>query len=347
MRMGPVHRFVVDVFASPFVAKYNSSIREKEILIENLPVVYNESEIGPLMEKIEVTSFLYEVSYYAAYFGLFMFMMDGPIPLIGYKSTWNRMKSHITDKGYIIGIASCYGLVVRNVIKVMSICFGPIRQIYIFSLIFSTYFVMPDGKIYNDNFIFWTKLGICLVLILLPCLVVQYYFLYGCKIVFPWNQESMWKKIPFIYGISMFTGIFLSVKELKNYKVVGDTNTIIRRRIVCQESRRAKLVYQIIRICILFAILTVIWAIPELKVIRIDYFIYMHVIEVSDIINVFWFSFLLVTSKMMKIYFSPRWGEDARVKWGVYDLDPNHDTTYQIENIIGKKNNRFNELWSY
>ena len=363
MRMGLIKHFVVDVIASPFVAMYNSSIQAKEILIENLPLVYDESEIGPLMEKIEVTSFLYEVSFYAAYFGLFMFMIDSPIPLIGFKSIWDGMKSHINNKGYIIGVWLCFYAVVQNVFRVASICFGPIRQINIFSLIFSTYYVMTDGQIYNANFIFWTKLVICLILIVLPCLAVQYYFLYGCKIVFPWNSESIWKKIPFIYGISMFTGVFLSVKELKNYKLVGDTNTIIGRRL-CQVSRRAKIVYQIIRICILFAILIVIWAIPSLKVIRIDYFIYMHVIEILDIINLLLFSLGgwgcppmgccwwrcsvgLLGTKIMKKYYSPRWREDKLYKWGVYDPNTNHDTTYQIEKIIGKKNNRFNGLWSY
>ena len=218
-RMFIIQRFITDLLYSPFADIYDSSFQEKQILVQNIPSVYKETEIRPLMDNIDVAGIMYEVGFCAAYFSLFMFMMDGPIPLIDLKYSWKIIKSLFNNRGFIVASYISLCNVWNLFLRITSICFAPLRQISLSSLIFSTYYVMEDGQIFNANFIFWTKICIFLGLVVLPCLGVQYYYLYSCKSNCSCSQESVWCKMPFVYGISMFTGIFISKKELKRYKM--------------------------------------------------------------------------------------------------------------------------------
>ena len=211
--------------------------------------------------------------------------------------------------------------------------FGPIRQIAVFNLILGIQYVDEEGIILNYRYMFWIKVVIYLLLMVFPPIVIQLFYLNDPKRMCSGFRGSIWTKIPFIYNIPVFTGIFTSIKTLKYYKLKRNGANQNDNEVVLQVSQQARMIYQFTRIVVLMIILVVIWCSPNLKVLRLDHFAYMHWINAFDIVSLLWNLLLKLANFQIRTRHYPRWGENNAKKYGAYH--PEHDNTYELEKLIG------------
>ena len=129
------------------------------------------------------------------------------------------------------------------------------------------------------------------------------------------------------------------MKQLKSYRIRNQENgSNIDHDYVLQMSDKPRNIYQLVRIIIVTNILILIWTLTNLKVVRLEYFAYMHMINVVDIV--------LLTGKMVsrKVHhyiienIFTRWGENVKRKYGVYHPSADHDCTYKLDKNIGRFN---------
>ena len=269
-------------------------------------------------------------------------MFFGPVPMMFFGV--KKMKLGLSfykaflkiDKRFFGGFSDTLtqgGVRLANIINFM---FGPVRQIATFNLIVGTYYVNKEGEAEGSREMFWIKIALYVTLIVLPAVIIQHCFLassWKCSCKF--TCQCIWSKIPFIYGIPVFTGVFTSVKELKSYHI-RDSEELGGP--VLQVSHKARIIYRLIRIFNVTAILIVIWKLPYLRTLRIDYFIYMHIVNGLDAITLIGFILSQVIRNLRRRCYNKRYLEDVRhiEKCRVFHPDLDHDCTYKTSKIIGK-----------
>ena len=128
---------------------------------------------------------------------------------------------------------------------------------------------------------------------MLPAIIIQYIF-FKCSIKCVYSDccVNVWAKIPFIYGLPVFTGIFTSLKVVKNHQTRENEDL---GHLVLQVSEKARLFYQLTRVITTTTFLTVIWWIPNLRVLRAQHFAYLHVVNGVELI----FGVLLPVSRKL------------------------------------------------
>ena len=121
------------------------------------------------------------------------------------------------------------------------------------------------------------------------------------------------------------------MKRLKNYHIKGNEEI---KEPVLQVSNGTKIIYRMIRILFISIIITVIWNVSHLKTLRIEYYVYVIIINAWDAIALTIWVFYLWFVKFMRRTTLPRYVEESHniYKFSVfYD-----DCTYETEKIIGK-----------
>ena len=327
--------FITNYFTSHIVDSYGSLFSRKQMKLEDIPSIYNKTEINTLIEHTDIFSVMYYTSYCFAFIGLLQFMFDGPVPLMSVKQ--KRLKTLIKEKGLMIGILFSTWEALVLIASVVYFTFGPLRQIAIFNLLMGIYYINEDGTVIDYRGLFWIKIGFYIVSMVFPAILIQYYFLNKKNLFSTKISEGIFMKIPFIYSIPVFTGVFTSVKQLKRYRIRNQENgSNIDHDYVLQMSDMARNIYQFVRIIIVTSILILIWTLTNLKVVRLEYFVYMHMVNIVDIVS--------LTGKMVSRrvhhyiveHIFTRWGEDVKRKYGVYHPSSDHDCTYELDKIIGR-----------
>ena len=74
--------FITNYFTSHIVDSYGSLFSRKQMKLEDIPSIYNKTEINTLIEHTDIFSVMYYTSYCFAFIGLLQFMFDGPVPLM-------------------------------------------------------------------------------------------------------------------------------------------------------------------------------------------------------------------------------------------------------------------------
>ena len=169
----------------------------------------------------------------------------------------------------------------------------------------------------------------------MPAVMVQHWYITRnchCGAMWCW---CIWKIMPFIYGIPIFTGIFISLKELKTYHIKGNEKL---KGPVLQVSDSARTIYRIIRILSTSMIIIVIWYAPYLKTLQIEYFAYIIIANAFDALSLAIYGLVLMVNKLLKRCFSVRYREEVyhSHKLSVFHPEHIHDCSYKTEKIIGE-----------
>ena len=258
------------------IGSYKESLDNKTLNLDNLSLVYDEDEIKPLADQLEVFSWMYDLAFIFSYIGLFFFMFDGPVPLL---ALGPKRKKDIFEQNFDTKRAwlQYVGEIVGGLGQMLNFIFGPFRQIVVFGLILGTFYVDENGEVVDDRYMFWLKILIYFTCFMLPAIVIQYiFFKCSMKCVYSDCCVNIWAKIPFIYSIPVFTGVFTSLKEVKHHQTRKNEDF---GSPVLQVSAKARLFHQITRVITTTTILTIIWWTPNLKVLRVQHFAYMHIVN--------------------------------------------------------------------
>ena len=323
---------IPDMLADSVLQSYNSSFSTKMLRLENLEGIYSSTEIDPLLGHIDVFSYMYHLSFLFAMISTAMFMFEGPIPMM---SILPEVKEAFKTENRRHYVSKCLDIFI-SMFKIFYFIFGPIRQIAVFNLILCTYYVDNSGKILEGRELFWIKLLIFAILIALPPVAIQHYFLrcYNKQVYAATDWNTILRQIPFIYGIPLFTGEFASLKKIKRISraaesgrsVVEEEEKTDIKDIVLRQSQKARFLYVLIRIVITTFILVLIWKLQSLKVLGVEYFAYLHVVNGFEILS----ATLAILLKLVG-YMCSREGFQYHLhekKFGFFHPDLVHDRTY-------------------
>ena len=332
-----------EYFEKAMLEAYNNSFQEKALKVDDLPVVYDGTEVNSLIDQLDVFNWMYQVSFVIANISLLFYIFGGPVPLMGIGM--NKMKKSLDEMKKsnkvcpVNRVITTVQVEIMKVVKIGNLILGPIRQIVLFNLILGVFPLNENNEVIESREEFWIKILIFFGLFALPAAAIQHIFLgYQNKSIRKEDCKKgilIWTQIPFIYCIPIFTGEFVSLRKREKQQFSG---------IILRQSASARVVYRIYRIISITLMLLVIWTLPNLKVLGLEYFLYIHLINALDAILLLMemigktFLYLCCTLRGKEIdkFSTPD-------KYGFFHLD--NDSTiakedseckYVIENLVTK-----------